>query len=90
MVIDWEVVYSDVTDWGRFGRAPNLSERKSEDEGGERYDGVAEDDADVKDDGLVRGSVLSRPHARRRFCISCKLVSSLKGDGSTKGNAIEV
>ena len=49
--IDWEVVYSDVTDWGRFGRAPNLSERKSEDEGGERYDGVAEDDADVKASG---------------------------------------
>jgi len=26
VAIDWEVVYSDMTDWRRFGRAPDFSD----------------------------------------------------------------
>ena len=31
LAIDQEVVYSDMTDWSRFGKAPGFFERKIED-----------------------------------------------------------
>ena len=54
VAIDREVVYSDMTDWRRFGRAPDFSDGRLRTRS--LNDGIAEDV-----EGFMYGSVRLRP-----------------------------